>query len=205
MNISDLNHINLEDLAKIDYKKLGKEFLRRPDILAMSAAVIATVIFVLYTLSQSLSHANSLKAERRQWEEKIKKIGVYTATQKSFADFLAKIPPAITESQFVRIVTDLANTYSIQIISLNPSVGESNEFSNSFRIDLAIAAQDYDHMWRFLYAVEHSAEAIRVDNWNGSMGQNEKVTSRQDASGSANAGAWINARVLLTAINLKKP
>jgi hypothetical protein len=205
MDLTKLSRLDINDLKKIDYRKLLEDLKKKPEILVAIASILLSIFVLAQIVSSSQKDRKALQEEKGNLEAKIKQIETLTKAKEDLASFLSNIPPVLDQSEAVSFLTDLANTRSIKIVSLFPSTGESTDYYDSFRIDLNILAENYENLWLFIRDIEDYKYTIRVESWEAATNTDQSSPSRGTPSPAKpeGEGTQLSVRIQLTAVNLK--
>lgn len=204
MDLVELSKLDIKDLKKVDYKKLLQDIQKKPELAVGLLIGVAAVAVCLHLFSRAGVEGQSLRAEIKKIEEKIKAIADYNSTQEEFNQFLANLPEKITENTLIEKLTDFAAARNIQIESFSPAKSQSDAFYDLTGVVIDITAKEYKDVWLFVHDVENSKYAIRIDTWAGSMGPRSQGAMRRRGETAAPDDLWLNVRLEIAAVNFKQ-
>jgi len=200
----DISKLDVKDLQNIDYQKILKDVRQRPDT-AISFAAPVIAIFICFNLfTKFQAEQKNLSTKISEMKEKVKLLEEYKNAQTELETFKKSLPPKITENEFINKVTDLAVKNNIQIESYTPGQSRTDTISDLISINLIANAVDFADMGRFIFDIEHSGLAIRLNNWSGVMGARSQAGGSRRTAQSTGANELVyNFRLDISSVTFK--
>ena len=194
--IEKLNKIDINDLQKIDYKKIALEVRKNPNDFINIIAVLLTgfIVFNLFTKKQA--EAKKLKTEMVTLEQKKISLENYNKANNELTAFIKNLPQKITDDEIVNRVTDIAVARNVQIETFTPAKKIKTTLYDLNSIVLSITASSYKDLWLFVHDLEQSAYALRIDHWT----VNSLIANNPDQ---AKKETKFRANLEITSLNIK--
>jgi len=167
MKISDLNKIKIEDFKNIDWELAKDRLLNNPTLIICIAAGIITAATTSYAYRSYQSVALTQKTEVNALLQKVKALDSFEAVQKQYAEFVANVPETISENEMIELLSKIALTRDVQIMSFSPTRRKSNSNINVTKVDITIASESYIDTIQFMRDIEKAPYSIRIGGWSG--------------------------------------
>ncbi len=202
MNFSDLSHLELKDLQKLDYKKLLGDLKKRKDIFASVLIGGLAFLIVINIFAKGFKEAGKLNGEAKKLELKLAAVESYNRTKKDLAEFLEKVPPPIHEDKLVNQIMDFAEMYNIHIGSISPVTTSKKGLYEKSSVSLNISANNYSSLWLFINDIEHFPSLLLIDRWDGGGEVNSPALQQQMLS-AAPQDKPVQVRIDIATIKIK--
>jgi len=195
MNLADLSKIDVQDLAKIDYKKLLLDLKKRPDLIINFLAIILTVILCIHIYTKNTAEIKRMRSEIYQFDGKIKIVEGYKKSKDDLSKFIEDIPEHVGDDGLISLLTNFAVSRSVQIESFSPTRKKSTDFQDSISISLNISAERYKDIWFFIHDIEKSKYSVRINSWSGRPASGKGKTPANES--------WVNVALDITSVKIK--
>jgi len=159
----------IQDLSKIDIKEIDINKIKNAVLghkeLALQIAIGVVAFFVIVsTLGGCQKDIKKYKTQLTAMQSKTDSIATYKKSQADIDMFLKSIPPPLTESQIITLVTDLADKNHVKIVTFSPrpSQNEKKKFYQETAIQFSLQAKDYKHVVGLIADIEHAKNTVQV-------------------------------------------
>ncbi len=200
MNLYELSQLDLETLKNMDWGKILSGLLKKKDSLIIILLILAVPVSSIYIFSKRKREASALMAQADQLDKQIKAIETMAAAEREVADFAKALPPDLPDARFLKILNDLARTHQIQIQTMSPLQANSVENYSWTFVEINTIAPQYENLWNFINAIEHSQYLLRVEGWNVSIDNRSNLYS-SDPNPPA---TLISSRLKISSIHIKR-
>ena len=209
MDFPLLDKIDLKNIKNILNIAIIQDFIfRYQTSLLNGAIIIVTLIVVIFSLYTTRKQARHLKTQITDLEKKIEAISKQKVTLKELDDFIDTSPKSIPSNKLINLLTDLSVKRKVQIGSISPAKTVTKTLYNLTNLDLSVTANTYQDLGFFIYDIEHSPHAIRIEKWSASLsGRSSRASSQQKSkslSGSQANEMFLTCDLTIGIIELKK-
>ena len=202
MNLSDLKHLELKDL---DLEQIKDNLLERKDLLINIGLVVATILVCFTVFNNNRKAAATAQAKVLQMQGKTDVIAQHQQSLDKTKEFKEQFLPTLSENDIVELVTNLAIKSKVQVLSYSPAQEASSGIYNRLTMQFIFTATEYADMLQFIYDIEHTPNALRVESWTGgpesntlsNQGRFNKIPIEETAK-------HFNAQIMITSIKLNK-
>ena len=209
MKISDLNKIKIEDFKNIDWELAKDRLLNNPTLIICIAAGIITAATISYTYRSYKKVAFIQKTEVSALLKKAKALDSFEAVQKQYAEFIANASEKISENEMIELLSKIALTRDVQIMSFSPTRRKSNAYINVTTVEITIASESYIDTLQFMRDIEKTPHAIRIGEWSGilkmpsSTPQRSSRRSHRQISNNNIKNEYIQAKIKIETVEFK--
>ncbi len=203
MDIKELSKIDIKDLKDIDFNAFVKQLQGQPSVLVNILLIIITLFVIIQIIVGYKTKVRNIRREVPALEDKKKVVKEAKKIKEEYKSFWKDVPSKISKDKFIELLSDLAISHNIQIISLSPVDKNGDEYKEMLTTSLTILAaskNNYEDLLSFVKALEeNTGYAIRIDKWSVKTGGNvfgRSLSKQQDSNS-------IKADLKVTAINLK--
>ena len=209
MKISDLNKIKIEDLKNIDWELAKDRLLNNPTLIICIAAGIITAATISYTYRSYKKVAFIQKTEVSALLKKAKALDSFETVQKQYAEFIANASEKISENEMIELLSKIALTRDVQIMSFSPTHRKSNAYINVTTVEITIASESYIDTLQFMRDIEKTPHAIRIGEWSGilkmpsSTPRRSSRRSHQQISNNEIKNEYIQAKIKIETVEFK--
>lgn len=209
MKISDLNKIKFEDIRNIDWELAKDRLLNNPTLIICIAAGIITAATISYAYRSYKNVAFIQKTEVSALLKKAKALDNFETVQKQYAEFIANISEKISENEMIELLSNIALTRDVQIMSFSPTRRKSNAYINVTTVEITIASESYIDTLQFMRDIEKTPHAIRIGRWSGvlkmpsSTPQRSSRGSRRQISSKEIKNEYVQAEIRIETVEFK--
>ena len=202
MNLSDLKQLDLKDL---DLAQIKDNLLERKDLLINIGLVVGTVALCFFIFNNNRNVAATAQAKVVEMLGKTDVIVQHHKSLDKIKKFKEQFPAPLNENDIVDLVTNSAIKDKVQILTYSPAQETNSGIYSRLTMQYSFIAMDYANMIQFLYDIEHTPNALRVENWNGTVDSgNLNSRGRNNSNSTEETVKRFNGQITVTAIKLNK-
>ena len=203
MNLSELKDL---DLKNLDLDQIKENLLQRKDLLINIGLVVVTVILCLFIFNKNRSAAATVHAKFVNMQGKTDVIAKHQQSLDKVKAFKEQFPAALNENDIVDLVTNSAVKNKVQILSYSPAQEASAGLYDRLTMQFIFTVTEYADMIRFIYDIERTPGALRVESWTGTV-ENANFLAprgRPNTNTTEETTKRFNAQIIVTVIKLNK-
>ena len=170
MKLSDVSKIEVADLKNLLHPAKLQELLnQRPEFLVNAGIIVVTIFIVFFTFSNRHHELQSLKTKIIELEEKRNAIKTQKDIDDVLVSFAKSFPQTTTSENLINYITELAAPKNIEINSMSPAKKVTKVLYDTTTMQMQITSKDYKDLARFIYDIEHSPYALRIEQFTASL------------------------------------
>jgi hypothetical protein len=168
MNLDDLKNFkfDLETIKNISPEDVRNFISDRQALVLSVALALITGLVITVILNGRFKEYAQLNSQLEILSAKEQPIKDYDKVIKEAQQFLTTIPPAISESNIISFITDLANRRQIQVDSFDPVQVKTRSFFRETKLSFKFEAISFQKALLFIHDLESSKFLIKIDDIN---------------------------------------
>ncbi|HSV43817.1 MAG TPA: type 4a pilus biogenesis protein PilO [Candidatus Bathyarchaeia archaeon] len=205
MNLKELSQLDIKDLQKIDYQSLIPALKKRPDILIIFIAVIATLWFSVSHYSGKRKEFSDLTHELTVMKDKEAAYQEYQKAENVLTALKSVLPAKISEASLIEIITGIAEKNNVRITSFSSAKENQSDTYATITLSVDGTAPDYSALWNFVYGIETWNQSIRIDlvEMKAASGDGYRRNRREQQAAASNTKSLeeLSFKLVVTGIN----
>ena len=204
MDLAALSRLDIKDLKSVDYRKLWGRLCAHPQHFMTAGLILVTVVTGVYVFLQRRADLNEVLQKIKVLEKKVVAFDEYQQTKSEFEQLLADLPPGYDDNELSKQMTNMAIAAGVRIESFTPINMVDLDSYRQAGIRMDVSAEKYTDIWQFIYDIETSAYALRVDSWTGTTSDDPMAAARRRLNISDNSPRMIRASMEISSLVFKK-
>ncbi|MFA5260330.1 MAG: type 4a pilus biogenesis protein PilO [Candidatus Omnitrophota bacterium] len=169
MNLSELSKLDVKDLNKIDYLKLGEQLKKKPEQLITALIIAGAIVFSAHFY---ITKKMELRRVMIQIDELLRKkvaMTEYNNTKKSHDDLLNNLPQGLSADALANTLTTMAIHRGVRLESFSPARKVDEALYELTSINLEISSKEYDNIFLFIHDIENSEHNLRIEDFQSTI------------------------------------
>ena len=185
MNLAELSKLDIKDISKIDYSKLGEHFKKNPEQFITAVIVIATIAFSAHFYIKKKLELGRVTVEINELLKKKTAMDEYNKAKKNHDDLLNNLPQGLSEDTLANALTTMAIQRGVRLESFSPAKKMDEKLYELTSINLEISSKEYDNIFLFVHDIENSKHNLRIEALQGTI-LDSQITQRRRSQRQAN-------------------
>lgn len=154
------------DLSNIDQETIKDYFQERKELAITIALVAGAILGSLFLYSVRSSEMKELKRDIKEVKDRLEPAQELRSMNKKVDKFIESFPESMRDQELLSFITSLAGKYGFQITSLSSIGIDDKSFYQMMTLSLMGVAPDYNSLAKFVYDIEYSDYATRINQIN---------------------------------------
>ena len=169
MNLAELSKLDIKDLNKIDYSKLGDTLKKNPEQLITVLIVIGTIVFSVHYYVKKKMELRRVTIQINELLNKKTAMDEYNNAKTSHDDLLNNLPQGLSEDTLSNALTTMAIHRGVRLESFSPAKKMDEKLYELTSINLEISSKEYDNIFLFIHDIENSKYNLRIEALQGTI------------------------------------
>ncbi len=201
--LQDIDAKDIPDLIKsIDFNVIIHILKTQPEILIKTIAIIATTIFVIYTIPSKSLEKKQLKAKGITLQKVLEAKNEQDKLQKKLLSLRNKFPKSLPSNEIITYLSQTAEKRNLQVESVSPAQKSKKDLYEELTMNITISSNEINHEYKnialFINDIENSNYALKLDELTCTL---QKTKSRQ-SRGTSLENDSIRVDVKITSVYL---
>ncbi len=169
MNLKELSKLDIKDLNKIDYGKVGEQFKKNPEQLLTALIIIGAIVFSAHFYINKRMELHRVTIQINELLKKKVAMTEYNDAKKSHDDLLNNLPQGLSADALANTLTTMAIHRGVRLESFSPAKKIDEPLYELTSINLVITSKEYDNIFLFIHDIESSQYNLRIEDFQSTV------------------------------------